>query len=202
MGAFAQDARELAVSKPNQNGEIKVVKTDDDVLALANRWATSLLAGWNNVTDVVNTAPILGEYAPDGAVTVHSSKGGFATGSQKREEFDAWMPANVDVMGEMRMQNRGFEVLMHLRQMEDGIDFSEFAEFANFWIWRHYRRVAMLDDPTEVFVQWRRIQSGQNPVDEVLEHQLYNQFANEREEDMDMLAQHFRTYGRHRDYRD
>ena len=97
VGAFAQDARELAVSKPNEGGEIKVVKNKDDVLALANRWATSLLAGWNNATDVVNPAAVLAEYAPDGAVTVHSSKGGFATGSQLLATVEA-TPLNTNAL--------------------------------------------------------------------------------------------------------
>jgi hypothetical protein len=69
-------------SKQNKNGAIRVIKTDDDVYALAGRWAAPLLAGWTVNGTVVNPARILGEYAPDGAVTVHSSKGGFATGSQ------------------------------------------------------------------------------------------------------------------------
>jgi len=82
VATSAQEVRELATSKPNKGGTIRVVKTADDVYALAGRWVASLVAGWTANSTVVNTAPILGEYAPDGAVTVHSSKGGFSTGSQ------------------------------------------------------------------------------------------------------------------------
>lgn len=59
VGAFAQDDRELAVSKANEKGEIKVVKNADNVDALAKRWSDSLIAGWNT-TATVNTARILG----------------------------------------------------------------------------------------------------------------------------------------------
>ena len=96
VGAFAQDARELAVSKPNEGGEIKVVKNEDDVGALAGRWAASLIAGWNT-TATPNTARILGEYAPDGAVTVHSAKGGFDTGSQLLPTVSN-VPANTNAL--------------------------------------------------------------------------------------------------------
>jgi len=82
VATSAQEVRELATSKPNKGGTIRVVRTADDVYALAGRWVASLVAGWTANSTVVNTAPILGEYAPDGAVTVHSSKGGFSTGSQ------------------------------------------------------------------------------------------------------------------------
>jgi len=111
--------------------------------------------------------------------------------AQEREKFNAWMPANVDVMRDMRIQNRRFEVLMHLRQMEDGIGFFEDGLFVDFRIWRHYRRMAMLDDPNEVYLQWNRIQNGNDPVDQELEGQLYDLFVIERQEDMDMLAQKF-----------
>ena len=56
VGAFAQDARELAVSKPNSGGgQIKVVKNADDVMALAGRWVASL---WTANSATVNTADV------------------------------------------------------------------------------------------------------------------------------------------------
>jgi hypothetical protein len=82
VGAFAQDTRDLAVSKANEKGPIKVVKNEDDVYALASRWAASLKAGWDTEDGELDTSFILGEYAPDGAVTLLTSKGGFDTGSQ------------------------------------------------------------------------------------------------------------------------
>jgi hypothetical protein len=87
VGAFAQEGiRELEsqqnkVSNTNKDGDIRVVKTEDDVFALANRWATALVDSWKG--GIKADPIILEEYAPDGALTTHfSNKGDFATGSQ------------------------------------------------------------------------------------------------------------------------
>ena len=59
VATSAQEVRELDTSKPNKGGTIRVVKSDDDVYALAGRWVASLMAGWTADSTVVNTAPIL-----------------------------------------------------------------------------------------------------------------------------------------------
>ena len=56
VSAFAQDTRDLAVSKANEKGPIKVVKNEDDVYALASRWAASLKAGWDTEDGELDTS--------------------------------------------------------------------------------------------------------------------------------------------------